>query len=121
MKVKGSQIIMSIPLTLLGLLAVFEIKEYFLPPSDDEIVRLGVEAWDGYAFFTTVIGVAVASLTVIMLGVAYLSHHRGRRVALIGAAVGMLIIGLALMNHILLTCRVTRLTGQTFGGFYGLW
>ena len=110
--------------SLAGLLAISLVIFvcFFLGSSftDQEIQESFVDTWEVNAVLTV-----IALCVVLLLGslAALLSWRPtglARRLAL--AAAGLFILNVAFLigNHAVLTERTTRLTGQEFGGFFGL-
>jgi hypothetical protein len=91
------------------------------PYSDYEIKASIVDTWQVEALFTFALLVAVGFLALLSVALGWRSSHLLLRrlsvlAVLLSAASGVLL----LYSHISLTERAVQLTGQSFGGFYGL-
>jgi cytochrome bd-type quinol oxidase subunit 1 len=91
------------------------------PYSDYEIKASIVDTWRVEAFFTFVLLVAISF--VVLLSLVFCWRSPERRIRRLSALAVLLCISssaLLIYSHIVLTERTARLTGQSFGGFYGL-
>jgi hypothetical protein len=91
------------------------------PYSDYEIKASIVDTWQVEAFFTFVLLLTTALVALLSLVSRWRSADR--RIRCLSALAVFLCISsgaLLIYSHIVLTERTTRLTGQSFGGFYGL-
>ena len=107
------------PLTLVALAAcVWGAYEWANPPFTDDELRNFVDSWEPSAWVTMFALVAMGVVAVVSLPVAVLVKRRlVRALAVATALLAIVGGGLVYRNHVELTQRVTRLTGQTFGGF----
>jgi len=90
------------------------------PYTDEELAASFVDTWEPHAIVTTLL---LAILSVAALAVCIVLAVGGadlRRYSLVTLLVVVSAIASQLASHVALSNRVTRLTGQTFGGFYGL-
>ena len=92
----------------------------FPPSSDREIQASFVDTWEAHAFSTAVILSALSAMGVVSALLAWGGSRGAKRLAIAAVAFSISSAALFLAAHIELTERTTRLTGQTFGGFYGL-
>jgi len=96
--------------------------QHFNPPfTDAQFATEGiVDTWEPHAIVT---GFLLLALAIFALGVAAVlafSRPALRRRSTL-ALVALVVAGASqLVSHVELTHKVTRATGQTFGGFYGL-
>jgi cytochrome bd-type quinol oxidase subunit 2 len=91
------------------------------PYSDYEIKASIVDTWQVAAFSTLVLLITVALFAVLSLGLGYWNgDRRTRRLSVVAVFLSISAYGLLLYSHVALTERTMRLTGQSPGGFYGL-
>ncbi|MEO8670675.1 MAG: hypothetical protein ABI411_05120 [Tahibacter sp.] len=107
---------------LLVLLCGVAVWSALSPPySDREILESVVDTWEAETMFTAV-------FLVLLFGAAGLAaffgfagrETSGRRLAVLAFFLAIISAGLQLFNHAALADRVTQLTDQHFGTFYGL-
>lgn len=90
------------------------------PYSDQELIEL-VDSWEVYAGFTILVLVLMTGVAAVSTAAAvWKGDRRRRRLALATLVVAVAAAGLQTWSHAALTKRTTRVSGQTFGGFYGL-
>ena len=103
-------------------LIAWALWQHFYPPfTDAQLAAAGfVDAWEPHAIVTTLL---LLMLSISALGIAAFLAFGGAALRRRGALALVAVIaagGSQLASHIELTRQVTRITGQTFGGFYGL-
>ena len=98
------------------------IQDLLNPPfTDNQIADSLVDTWDPEA----IVAFAILALLVIGLGLSVFGAYRAgpgrvRHLAIASIVLAFVASGITLQNHAALTQRTTRLTGQSFGGFFGL-
>jgi hypothetical protein len=101
-------------------LAIAGVSQHY---SDAQIQASVVDTWEVSALFTLI--VMGFSGVVALSSLAILHYSRGsravRRLALATLVLSVVAVSVGLSAHVALTLRTTALTGQEFGGFYGLW
>ena len=108
---------------ILALLAMgaFGAYDLFVPPFTDEQIQASfVDTWGPSAWLTLFLLAVISLALVLSLVLALFFTGSDRRLSAIAVAAAVLSDVLVLSAHVSLTERVTRLTGQTFGAFYGL-
>ena len=110
--------------SLTGLLAIvcaFAFYGFLFPPfTDAEIQESFVDTWEVNAVLTAValgVSVVAGALTVLL---SWRAKGLSKTLSLAAMALFAMSVGLLLFNHSALTTRTTELTGQTFGGAFGL-
>jgi hypothetical protein len=88
--------------------------------TDLEIQASFVDTWGVHALFTLGSSALLlaCALFSILLGLG--ASRTAKRLAVVSAGLAGVAVVLLIATHIELAERTTRLTGQTFGGFYGL-
>jgi hypothetical protein len=91
------------------------------PYTDQQIRSSIVDTWEPEATVTSVfLGALLVCLALcVWLGIRS-RKPTDRVLSALASALTLAGMGLVLASHAALTIRVTRLTGQTFGTFYGL-
>ena len=105
---------------LAGVLA-YAIHEALFPSFTDAAISASiVDTWQVEALVTVLLlGLLVIALSIaVVLG--RVTSHLQRRLARGAVVLALVCGGVVVANHIALTNRVATLTGQSFGGFYGL-
>ena len=108
---------------ILALLAIgaFGAHDLLVPPfTDEEIQASFVDTWEPSAWLTLFLLAVISTALVLSLVLACFSSGSARRLSVFASVVAVLSGALVLSAHASLAERVTRLTGQTFGAFYGL-
>lgn len=91
------------------------------PYSDQQIMASIVDTWEAEAIGTVALAVAVVVVAAVSLALARRAPNRSvRRLGRIALVLSVAAVGLLCYSHIALTERTSRLTGQAFGAFYGL-
>jgi len=106
-------------LLLIALQAAYGLVES--PYSDQDIANSLVDTWEVHAWWTLAVLGFLALVAFFALPLAFMGHEKSTRQyarRVLGLAVVAAI--LAYSSHAALTARTTRLTGQTFGAFSGL-
>ena len=99
----------------------FAINGLLNPPYTDQQIQASfVDTWEVEAWSTTALLVLLAIAVALSLALAYRGANLTRRLSTMAVLVAVLAGVLVCSSHVALTNRVTQLTGQTFGGFYGL-
>ena len=119
---------MQVRLTLLACLNVFLVAVCVygaigvLAPSytDQEIRTSLVDTWQVEALFTSVSLVLLAFAFVAAVIFALRGNKGVRVLASLAVLLAVSAATLVVAGHVILTNRVVGVTGQTFGGFYGL-
>jgi hypothetical protein len=93
-----------------------------IPPySDEEIRSSWVDTWEVHAWWTILVVGFSALVAALGLPLAVWGRELAtRRFARLVVALCVAAAILAVASHATLTSRTTRLTGQTFSRFYGL-
>ena len=90
------------------------------PYTDQQIQASLVDTWEVEAWSTTALLVLLAIAVAMAIALAYRGANLTRRLSVLVVLAAVVVGALLCSSHIALTNRVTQLTGQTFGGFYGL-
>ena len=107
---------------LLVLLSLQAAVGVFHPPySDAELQGSLVDTWEVHAWWTILV-VGLTSVVALLASplAVWGREPQTRRFARLIISLCVAACILAITSHALLTNRTTRLTGQTFGRFYGL-
>ena len=89
--------------------------------SDQEIRASIVDTWQAHALFTFFALIGITIVGVLAVALAFSTREQlVRRLAVLAVLLAASSSALVLYSHIALTERTTRLTGQSFGYFYGL-
>ena len=91
--------------------------------TDAEIHASLVDTWEVNVLFTLMVVISSAVFAIAALVLVFLTWRADaahRQAALAAFSFALVAAGIAIFFHVTLTTRVTALTGQTFGGFYGL-
>ena len=114
--------VLSTAVAVLAVICAFGAYTAVVPAYTDQELRASiVDTWEAQAFFTSAVLVGIAVITVVALAVAYRSGQRFlRRLAVLAMTLSVCSSALILYSHASLTERATRLTGHSFGPFYGL-
>ena len=111
-------------LTIIAMLLVvggLAVNDLLNPPYTDQQIQASlVDTWEAEAWRTMALLIFLAIAAVLSTALTYRSHALPRRLSILSVLVAFLVGALAFSNHAALTNRVTQLTGQTFGSFYGL-
>jgi hypothetical protein len=114
-------VLLSIVLALVALLCAYGAHDFFFPPYTDAEIELSfVDTWEVSALITALALVLLAPLTLLSALLRWGGSALAKRLSSISLALAIVAGGLLIASHIALTERTTRLTGQDFGGFYGL-
>jgi len=110
--------------SLTGLLAIvcaFALYGFFFPPfADAEIQESFIDTWQVNAILTAAaLGISVVAGALSAL-LSWRAKGLSKTLAVAAAALCVISVGLLFFNHAALTSRTTELTGQTFGGAFGL-
>lgn len=97
------------------------IAEILDPPyTDQELAASFVDTWEPHAIVTTLL-LAVLALVALCIAAVYAFGGAAlHRYSLATLILVVCAIASQVAAHIVLTNHVTRITGQTFGRFYGL-
>ena len=110
--------------SLAGLLAIaLAVCAYFFLGStftDQEIQQSIVDSWEINATLTVIALFIVIPLGLLAAPLCWRPTRLAKRLALTCAVLCILNVVLVVGNHVALTARTTRLTGQHFGGIFGL-
>jgi hypothetical protein len=99
----------------------FAAHDYFYPPFTDAQIKASfVDTWEAHAVGSVAILILVLFATCISAALAWGATRLAKRLAGTALALGFADAVLLFASHASLTARTTALTGQTFGGFYGL-
>lgn len=99
----------------------FAAHDYFYPPFTDAQIKASfVDTWEAHAVGSVAILILVLFATCISAALAWGAARLAKRLAGTALALGFADAVLLFASHASLTARTTALTGQTFGGFYGL-
>lgn len=109
-------------LAVASAVGVLGVSDYFrVPFSDAQIQSSFVDTWQPAALVTSASLVLLGVIAVLCLALAFWTTKASVRLLAIAAiAVTVASGALSIYNHAELTERTTRLTGHTFGGFFGL-
>ena len=105
-------------LAIVCILAVYEI--FFPPYTDAQIQASFVDTWEVHALGTAAILLLVLMAAVVAPALAWGCSRLGKKLAVVSVALAGTSAALLITSHAALTERTTALTGQSFGGFYGL-
>jgi len=110
--------------SLAGLLAISLVifVLFFLGSSftDQEIQESFVDTWEVNAVLTVIALCVVALLGSLAAILSWRTTGLAKRLALAAAGLFVLNVAFLIGQHAFLTERTTRLTGQEFGGLFGL-
>ncbi len=108
-------------LAVLTGVGAFGIYELLNPPfTDQEIKASFVDTWEVAAWSTMALLVLLTAAVVVSLALSFHSTKPVRRLSTLAVFAAVVVGSLICSNHVVLTNRVTQITGQTFGDFYGL-
>ena len=97
------------------------VSDLISPPYTDQQIQASlVDTWEVEAGSTTALLVLLAVTITVSLALAYHRKNLTLRLSALTVLLAVLAGVLAFSSHVVLTNRVTQLTGQTFGSLYGL-
>lgn len=106
---------------LLVVVFVYAVNTVFSPPyTDREIQASFVDTWQGEAIVTAFLLALLVPIAMMAVILGWRGSRLAKRLALMSAGLVVFAAVLLVSGHAALTERTTRLTGQDFGGFYGL-
>jgi hypothetical protein len=88
--------------------------------SDAEIKASLVDTWEVEAWSVVLLSIVVVPVLLLGASLTRRGSRTSRHLAWATIALVVLAEGAVLANHVSLTERTTAITGQHFGGFYGL-
>jgi cytochrome bd-type quinol oxidase subunit 1 len=119
---RGRTIALYIVVSVVSGVLVYAAYALVHPPYSDYQIKASIaDTWQAEAFFTFVLLIAIALTALLSLVFRWRSGDRRiRRLSALAVLLCTSSSALLIYSHIVLTERTTRLTGQSFGGFYGL-
>ena len=108
--------------SLLLIAGTYALQQTVNPPYADEQIRASIaDTWEVEALATTVLLGSFFVSIALTFALASRSTSAGiRRLAFISVLLALFAGATTMANHIALTKRTAQLTGQSFGGFFGL-
>lgn len=111
---------LKILLVLVGFVGLQAVWELVYPRFTDEQLMNFVDTWEPHAIGTGVVLLFLLGVIVVAAVAVWNGEQSIRRLALAILIATVVAGGVQIWNHVVLTDRTARVTGQTFGGFYGL-
>ena len=106
---------------ILAIVCILAGYESFFPPyTDAQIQENFVDTWEPHALGTAALLLLVLVAAVVSPALAWGCSRFSKKLAAVSVALCATSTVLLVASHVSLTERTTALTGQTFGGFYGL-
>jgi hypothetical protein len=108
-------------IVLLLTIGVYAVHDLMQPPFSDAEIRASlVDTWEVEAWSVVLLSAVVVPVLVLGAVLTRRGNRTSRQLAWATVALAVVAEGAILASHVSLTERTTTITGQHFGGFYGL-